>query len=93
LLKRKIGKPVSNRLSVIRTYHRLSNLSHVTYTMQATPMPMYCTVVSAVARRFLAIPASSATCEHPFRRLVGYRLASFTSAAPIHGQLCISEWK
>jgi len=32
-------------------------------------------VVSAVARRFLAIPASSATSEHLFWRLVGCRLA------------------
>jgi len=28
-----------------------------------------------------------------FWRLVGCWLASFTSAAPVHGQSCISEWK
>ena len=50
-------------------------------------------VVSAVARCFLAIPASSSTSEHLFWRMVGCRLASFTSAAPIHGQSCIPEWK
>jgi len=45
------------------------------------------------ARRFLAIPASSATSEHLFWRMVDCRLVSFTSAAPIHGQSCIPEWK
>jgi len=42
----------------------------------------HCAAVSAAVRRFLAIPASSATSGRLFWRLVGCRLASFTSAAP-----------
>ena len=51
-------------------------------------MPTYCAVVSAIASRFLAISVSSATSEHLF-----WRLAPFTSAAPMHGQSRIFEWK
>jgi len=66
-------------------------IAHHVGTTQATPT--YWAVVSAVARRFLTISASSATSEHLFLRLVGCRLTLFTSAAPIHGQSCIFEGK
>jgi len=42
---------------------------------------------------FLAIPASLAVSGRLFWQLVGCRLAPFISAAPVHGQSCISEWK
>jgi len=53
----------------------------------------HCAAVSAVTRRFLAIPVSLAAFGRLFWQLVGCRLVLFMSAASIHGQSCISEWK
>ena len=81
------GNRFSERMAGYRIYHTSRRQDPVNADASASR------VVSAVARRFLAIPASSATSEHLFWRMVDCRLVSFTSAAPIHGQSCIPEWK